>query len=685
MSLLLDGPAQAWLHTQTPDIANDFNALCDALKNRFGAQNRAFVFRQELYSRKQRPNEPLSSYTEDIINKCQHLNISDNDMLSIYINGLVDDIKTHVILNQPETFAKAENLARLREAMMSNDSLTNVRTNISQDHRIKELEGQVDLLVSLAANSKPNPNFHASNVNAISPNQALEQGVAIGGQQPVSKSELADFKSDMLAAMDAKFTSLNTQSYRPNRPQRNNRTFARGRNLRMTDGQPVCNNCRRVGHVARYCNFQAFPAPGSDFSQPPPRFSGPRLQFQQLQQQPQYYDSGNSQGNLNRARAFPLESMKAPSIYHGNPNLTNFETDMDLQKWTALRKQTSNISGNNSANVIEEKGPRFSVDRTYSSRDAIEKTSKELPRPIPSISLNDADSQVMQSNVSVWGIVEKQQFKVLVDTGAAVTVVSEKFYQEILHDRHPLITEGGLDSVRTANGNTVPVRGTVTFSIVLGNNAYVCSASVVVGLLYNIVLGKDFLHDFSAIIDVRGQVVTFVGGNRVTFALENDPPIVSNVKVAKTIVIDAQSESPFHLLYGQEPQLPTDASLLLPSSSHLSSSVAEHRAGIFQSLERAIRLISANTQLAQQRMKEQYDRTSKPVPFDIGCKVWVYTPKWKKGLSKKLMHNNHGPYRIVARLSPVHFRLRTMENRPVAVPVHANRMKPYFDPNDRPN
>ena len=64
-------------------------------------------------------------------------------MLSIYINGLVDDIKTHVILNQPETFARAENLARLCEAVMSNDSLTNVRTNASLDHRIKELEGKL--------------------------------------------------------------------------------------------------------------------------------------------------------------------------------------------------------------------------------------------------------------------------------------------------------------------------------------------------------------------------------------------------------------------------------------------------------------------------------------------------------------------------------------------------------------
>ena len=104
------------------------------------------------------PELSESSYIEDIIKKCQCVNISDNDMLSIYINGLVDDIKTHVILNQPETFAKAETLGRLHEAVMSSDSLTNACKNIGQDHRIRELEGQVDLLVSLGARSKPNPN-----------------------------------------------------------------------------------------------------------------------------------------------------------------------------------------------------------------------------------------------------------------------------------------------------------------------------------------------------------------------------------------------------------------------------------------------------------------------------------------------------------------------------------------------
>ena len=78
------------------------------------------------------------------------------------------------------------------------------------------------------------------------------------------------------------------------------------------------------------------------------------------------------------------------------------------------------------------------------------------------------------------------------------------------------------------------------------------------------------------------------------------------------------------------------------------------------------------------------DRTAKEVNFEIGQKVWVYTPKTRKGLSKKLLHCWHGPFRIVKKMSPVHFRLKTMTNKPVTMSVHANRMKVYVDPRDRP-
>ena len=48
------------------------------------------------------------------------------------------------------------------------------------------------------------------------------------------------------------------------------------------------------------------------------------------------------------------------------------------------------------------------------------------------------------------------------------------------------------------------------------------------------------------------------------------------------------------------------------------------------------------------------------------------------------MHNRFGPYRIVEQSSPVHFRLRTDTNKKVTFAVHANRMKPFIDPDLRP-
>lgn len=84
--------------------------------------------------------------------------------------------------------------------------------------------------------------------------------------------------------------------------------------------------------------------------------------------------------------------------------------------------------------------------------------------------------------------------------------------------------------------------------------------------------------------------------------------------------------------------------------------------------------------LAQQKMKAYYDKHTQEPDFTEGQKVWVYTPR----TYKKLLHNYHGPYRVVEKLSPVHYRLRTCRNKPVSSILHANRMKHFVDPNDRP-
>ena len=53
------------------------------------------------------------------------------------------------------------------------------------------------------------------------------------------------------------------------------------------------------------------------------------------------------------------------------------------------------------------------------------------------------------------------------------------------------------------------------------------------------------------------------------------------------------------------------------------------------------------------------------------------------------MDHWHGLFRIFAKCSPLHFKLRICDSRLVSVTVHANRMKPYYDlescPKNPPN
>ena len=145
---------------------------------------------------------------------------------------------------------------------------------------------------------------------------------------------------------------------------------------------------------------------------------------------------------------------------------------------------------------------------------------------------------------------------------------------------------------------------------------------------------------------------------------------------------EVTGESPFYMLYGREPLLPMDTALIPPRE--MSVSVAEHRVRVVEHVERVRRIAAENTQRAQQKMKELHDLTASSPPFAVGDRVWVYTPKNRKGLSKKLAHNYHGPYRIVEFLSPVHCVLRAMDNRRISTTVHVARMKRYVDPASRP-
>ena len=145
---------------------------------------------------------------------------------------------------------------------------------------------------------------------------------------------------------------------------------------------------------------------------------------------------------------------------------------------------------------------------------------------------------------------------------------------------------------------------------------------------------------------------------------------------------DATQETPFYLIHGRQCRLPMDVDLV--TNPNLSPSIEEHRKRIVENIEISQNIARENIQRAQQKMKAQYDKNAEDSRFIVGQQVWVYTPKTKRGLSKKLLHLWHGPYRLVEQLSPVHFFLRSQDNSRIKFAVHVNRMKPYIDPDERP-
>ena len=196
--------------------------------------------------------------------------------MNIFVNGLNHAIKTHVILNQPKTYAEAVNLARLRDSVSKTSACDTPQMSPSiapQEQRIKELEGQVILLFSLA-NESSSSEFVHSHAISTTPNPASAPIQAINPLE-----EMQAFKNDIIAAIRTELTEANRGNNNTYQPRfRRSSTFVRGRNLRTTDGRPICKVCNRVGHVARSCWENLERAQQTQFRRHPRGFVGQEAQ-----------------------------------------------------------------------------------------------------------------------------------------------------------------------------------------------------------------------------------------------------------------------------------------------------------------------------------------------------------------------------------------------------------------------
>ncbi len=88
---------------------------------------------------------------------------------------------------------------------------------------------------------------------------------------------------------------------------------------------------------------------------------------------------------------------------------------------------------------------------------------------------------------------------------------------------------------------------------------------------------------------------------------------------------ESTKESPFLLLYGRDPALPTLDALLREPTPYMVD-LDNYKTEILTGLNSAWTLAQDNIKITQQRQKATYDRTMKETPLKVGQRVMVHMP-----------------------------------------------------------
>ena len=123
----------------------------------------------------------------------------------------------------------------------------------------------------------------------------------------------------------------------------------------------------------------------------------------------------------------------------------------------------------------------------------------------------------------------------------------------------------------------------------------------------------------------------------------------------RTSFVDAICNTPFYLVHGRDPQLPTD--LLASRPQSFVEDVHQYGLALTKNIKDAFDTARCHQEKADSTRKRFYDLKHDSVNFELGLLALLHSPLRKSGLSPKLSKSYDGPYRVLRRLCDVHYDL----------------------------
>ena len=143
--------------------------------------------------------------------------------------------------------------------------------------------------------------------------------------------------------------------------------------------------------------------------------------------------------------------------------------------------------------------------------------------------------------------------------------------------------------------------------------------------------------------------------------------------------------TPFFLTYGREACLPVDVAMGKEPSHKLGP--VQYANELYQRMQAAFRFARETQGATIEKTKSYYQDQVSQGEFDEGKLVWLYTPRIKKGESRKLHSSWTGPWVVVNKVSEVLRRIRTQgdwNRRILEVVASVDRLKEYREARQPP-
>ena len=134
----------------------------------------------------------------------------------------------------------------------------------------------------------------------------------------------------------------------------------------------------------------------------------------------------------------------------------------------------------------------------------------------------------------------------------------------------------------------------------------------------------------------------------------------------RVAVQDSTKSSPFYLLYGRHPRVPTDSALDNPRTVY-QIDFDDYAEELVTNLSDAWQLAHENVRRAQAKQKAQYDKKSVCQPLSVGDRVMVHMPGQVQGKAWKFARPYFGPYEVVG-ITPTNAEVQLL-NHPTVPPI----------------